>query len=70
MIETLCGGRMIKMTEVNLENTFVIRTDDKDFKQAINEFLSSHCDKNKVNAACYDLSKTGAKKVMDIVFEK
>lgn len=58
------------MTTVNLDNTFVIRTDDKDFKEALGQFLSNHCDKNNVNAACYGLNETGAKKVMDIVFEK
>ncbi len=55
---------------VDLKNTFVIRTGDENFKEVISQFLSEHCDTNKVNAACYDLSETGAKKVMDIVFEK
>ncbi|QPR69600.1 hypothetical protein I6G82_08450 [Lysinibacillus macroides] len=58
------------MQEVKLGNTFVIRTDDENFKQAIDQFLASHCDENKVNAACYDLNEVGAKKVMDIVFEE
>ena len=58
-----------KMT-VDLENTFVIQTDDENFKEAIGQFLSEHCDTNKVNAACYDINKEGAKKVMEIVFEK
>lgn len=55
---------------VDLKNTFVIRTDDANFKEALGQFLSEHCDVNKVNAACYDLNETGAKKVMGIVFEK
>lgn len=59
-----------EMSGVKLENTFVIRTDDENFQEAIGQFLSEHCDKNKVNAACFDLNETGAKKVMDIVNEK
>lgn len=56
--------------KVKLENTFVIRTDDKTFEQALNEFLSNHCDNKKVNAAYFSLNKIGAEKVMAIVNEK
>ncbi|MER2172248.1 MAG: hypothetical protein ABS938_16650 [Psychrobacillus psychrodurans] len=55
---------------IDLKNTFVIRTDDENFKDALGEFLSDHCDANKVNAAYYGLNETGVKKVMEIVFEK
>lgn len=55
---------------VDLKNTFVIRTDDENFQDAIARFLSDHCETNKVNVACYDLNEVGAKKVMDIVFEE
>ncbi|WP_342471616.1 hypothetical protein MHH70_12430 [Metasolibacillus sp. FSL H7-0170] len=58
------------MSGVKLENTFVIRTDDENFKEEIALFLSNHCTKNKVNAAIYDLNEVGAQKVMQIVFEK
>lgn len=54
----------------DLKNTFIIRTDDENFKDALGEFLSEHCDANKVNAAYYGLNETGAKKVMEIVFGK
>ncbi|KOS64649.1 hypothetical protein FJQ98_14240 [Lysinibacillus agricola] len=55
---------------VNLENTtFVIRTDDKRFDQALIEFLSNHCDNKKGNAVYFNLNKVGAKKVMAIVQE-
>ncbi|MGE8004248.1 hypothetical protein [Lysinibacillus sp. NPDC093216] len=55
--------------QVKLENTFVIRTDDKAFEQALIEFLSNHCDNKKVNAAYFNLNKVGTEKVMAIVQE-
>lgn len=58
------------MTTVKLENTFVIRTDDKAFENALIQFLSNHCDEKKVNAAYFGLNKIGAEKVMTIVNEK
>ena len=54
---------------VDLNNTFVIQTDDENFINALRLFLSQHCDDNKVNEACYDLNEIGGKKVMDIVYE-
>lgn len=56
--------------QVKLENTFVIRTDDKAFEQALIEFLSNHCDNKKVNAAYFNFNKVGAEKVMAIVQEE
>ncbi|WP_197232200.1 hypothetical protein [Lysinibacillus sphaericus] len=56
--------------QVKLENTFVIRTDDKAFEQALIEFLSNHCDNKKVNVAYFSLNKVGAEKVMAIVQEE
>lgn len=53
--------------ECNLNNTFVIRTDDEHFEEILIKFLSEHCDSNFVNAAYYHLNAKGAKKVMDIV---
>ncbi|MER2190640.1 MAG: hypothetical protein ABS951_06730 [Solibacillus sp.] len=55
---------------VDLKNTFVVRTDDENFEQALIQFLSSRCEEEKVNAAYYGLNEVGAKKVMNIVFEK
>ncbi|MER2107435.1 MAG: hypothetical protein ABS949_10900 [Solibacillus sp.] len=55
---------------VDFKNTFVIRTDDENFEQALIQFLSGHCDEEKVNAVYYGLNEVGTKKVMDIVFEK
>lgn len=56
--------------EVKLDNTFVIRTDDEKFEQALIEFLSNHCDSNNANAIYFNLNKEGAEKVMAIVQEK
>lgn len=54
-----------------MEQTFVIRTDDKNFREALSMFISEHCDKNRqVNFAIYDLNQEGGKKVMEIVNEK
>jgi len=53
-----------------MEHTFVIRTDDKDFKEAISTFLSKHCDENKVTAAIYEMAQEGGEKVMQIVNER
>lgn len=53
-----------------MENTFVLQTDDKEFKKAISIFLSSHCAQKNVNVAIYELNNSGATKVMDIVKEK
>lgn len=58
------------MTTVKLDNTFVIRTDDKEFEQALIQFLSNHCDERKVNAAYFGLNEAGAEKIMAIVNEK
>ena len=58
------------MTTVKLDNTFVIRTDDKEFEQALITFLSKHCDQKEVNAAYFGLNEVGAEKVMAIVNEK
>lgn len=56
---------------VELNNTFVIRTDDKNFKEALGEFLSNHCTKkSNVNATVYELNAKGAKEVMEIVMAK
>ena len=58
------------MTTVKLDNTFVVRTDDKKFELALIQFLSNHCDVKKVNAAYFGLNEVGAEKVMAIVNEK
>lgn len=54
---------------MELKNTYVIRTDDNDFRQALDEFLSSHCEEHDANAAVFELNEKGAKDVMEIVFE-
>ena len=54
---------------MELKNTYVIRTDDNDFRQALDEFLSSHCAERDANAAVFELNEKGAKEVMEIVFE-
>ena len=56
--------------ELKLKNTYVIRTDDNDFRQALDEFLSSHCKERDANAAVFELNEKGAKEVMEIVFEE
>ena len=56
--------------ELKLKNTYVIRTDDNDFRQALDEFLSSHCAERDANAAVFELNEKGAKEVMEIVFEE
>ncbi|QPA61334.1 hypothetical protein [Lysinibacillus sphaericus] len=53
-----------------MEHTFVIRTNDKDFKEAISTFLSKHCDKNKVTTDIYEMTQDSGEKVMQIVNEK
>jgi hypothetical protein len=50
-----------------MENTFVIQTDDENFKEAVSIFLSKHCKDNDVNAAIYEMTSVGAKEVMRIV---
>lgn len=55
---------------MELKNTFVLRTDDNEFKQAINGFLSDYCNDKPVNFAVYELNDVGAAKVMDIVLEE
>ncbi|MER2126313.1 hypothetical protein [Solibacillus sp.] len=56
---------------VELNNTYVIRTDDENFKEALGKFLSQHCTKeSNVNAAVYELNAKGAKEVMEIVMAK
>lgn len=57
------------MTTVKLENTFIIRTDDKEFENVLIQFLSNHCDEKKVNATYFGLNEVGAEKVMAIVNE-
>lgn len=54
---------------VNLEETFVIRTDDVEFEQALIQFLIDRCDMNKINAAYFHLNGLGAEKVMEIIKE-
>ena len=41
----------LNMSVVNLDNTFVIRTVDIDFKRALNRFLQNHRNQNKVKTA-------------------
>lgn len=53
-----------------MEHTFVLRTDDTNFKEAIAIFLSTHCDKNKVNVAIYEMKQAAGEKVMQIVKER
>ncbi|MEX3623749.1 hypothetical protein [Viridibacillus arvi] len=55
---------------MELEHTFIIKTDDKDFKEAISIFLSTHCDRNNVNAAIYELEQDASERVMQIVRNK
>ena len=54
---------------MELKNTYVIRTDDSDFRQALDKFLSIHCKEHNANAAVFKLNEKGAKDVMEIVFE-
>lgn len=56
------------MTKLN--NTYVIRTDDKKFKDFLDKALADHCNKNDLNAAFFELNERGAKKVMDVVWEE
>lgn len=63
--------RKILLERMNeMEHTFVIRTEDKDFKEAISTFWSKHCDENKVTAALYEMAHDGGEKVMQIVNER
>lgn len=54
---------------MELKNTYVLRTDDDNFRKAFDKFLADHCKKNNVNAAVFELNGIGADKVMEIVFE-
>lgn len=54
---------------MELKNTYVIRTDDNDFRKALDKFLSSHCKESDANAVVFELNEKGAKEVMEIVFE-
>lgn len=54
---------------VELKNTYVIRTDDDDFRKELDKFLASHCKENSVNAAVFDMNEKGAEKVMNVVCE-
>jgi hypothetical protein len=53
-----------------MKNTFVLQTDDNNFKKAISEFLSKHCKDIDVNVAIYEMNQVGADEVMKIVKEK
>src|SRR5690606_10274307 len=53
-----------------MENVFVLQTDDKDLKNSIGEFLSKHSTENNVNVAIYELKPIGADEVMNIVKQK
>lgn len=55
------------MNTVSLDNTFVIRTDDKYFEEALIEFLTRRCDEVCVNAAYFHLNSKGAKEIMGII---
>lgn len=59
-----------EVEEVELKNTYVIRTDDNDFRKVLDDFLFSHCKEHDANAAVFELNEKGAKEVMGIVFEK
>lgn len=54
---------------MELKNTYVIRTDDNDFRKKLDEFLSNHCKKHDKNAAVFKLNEKGAEEVMEIVFK-
>lgn len=54
---------------VELKNTYVIRTDDNDFRKELDKFLASHCEKKGKNAAVFDMTEKGAEKVMEVVYE-
>lgn len=53
---------------MELKNTYVIRTDDDNFRKALDEFLASHCEERDANAAVFEMNQKGAKEVMEIVF--
>lgn len=55
---------------MELKNTYVIRTDDIEFRKALDKFLSSHCQYKDVNAAVFELNELGAEKIMEVVYEK
>lgn len=61
--------RMKEMTTVKLDNTFLIRTDDKNFEEALIQFLTQRCDEATANAAYFHLNEKGAEEVMKIVNE-
>lgn len=46
---------------------FVIKTDDKNFKEALDRFLSKHCSENNKKAVVYELNEKGVKDVMKVV---
>lgn len=54
---------------VELKNTYVIRTDDNEFRKVLDKFLANHCKEINVNAAVFDMSEEGSKKVMEVVYE-
>lgn len=54
---------------MELKSTYVIRTDDNQFRKELDKFLASHCKENGVNAAVFDMNEEGAEKVMEVVYE-
>jgi len=54
---------------VELKNTYVIRTGDNKFRKALELFLADHCKKINVNAVFFEMNEEGAEKVMEVVYE-
>jgi len=54
---------------MELKNTILISTDDKEFYEKLNEFAHNYCLNNDANIAVYKLDYKFGKKVKEKMFE-